>query len=219
MAEAGDPPTTRQGGHMSENMDEIRDDADDKTLDDTRDLYARALKQFGEKVHAVGGDQWANATPCSEWDVRALVNHLVNENLWVPPLLEGRTIEEVGDRFDGDQLGTDPGGAWEASADDALAAVADPAALRRTVHLSYGERPARDYVDEMFIDLVIHGWDLARGIGADEVIDREFVEILYARAAPMEDALKSYGVYGGKVTPPEGADAQTMLLAIFGRVA
>ena len=196
-------------------MSEIRDEAPDGT----RDLYARALKQFGEKVHAVREDQWANATPCSEWDVRALVNHLVNENLWVPPLLEGRTIEEVGDRFDGDQLGTDPGAAWEASADGALAAVADQDAMRRTVHLSYGDRPASDYVDEMFIDLVIHGWDLARGIGADEAIDPEFVDVLYARAAPMEEDLKSYGVYGGRVIPPEAADTQTKLLAIFGRVA
>ena len=196
-------------------MSEIRDEAPDGT----RDLYARALKQFGEKVHAVREDQWANATPCSEWDVRALVNHLVNENLWVPPLLEGRTIEEVGDRFDGDQLGTDPGAAWEASADGALAAVADPDAMLRTVHLSYGDRPAGDYVNEMFIDLAIHGWDLARGIRADEAIDPEFVDVLYARAAPMEDDLKSYGVYGGRVTPPEAADAQTKLLAIFGRVA
>jgi uncharacterized protein (TIGR03086 family) len=196
-------------------MSEIRDEAPDGT----RDLYARALKQFGEKVHAVREDQWANATPCSEWDVRALVNHLVNENLWVPPLLEGRTIEEVGDRFDGDQLGADPGAAWEASADGALAAVADPEAMRRTVHLSYGDRPASDYVNEMFIDLVIHGWDLARGIGADEAIDPEFVNVLYARAAPMEDDLKSYGVYGGRVTPPQAADIQTKLLAIFGRVA
>jgi len=208
---------------MNEDMDEIRDatgEADEDARDDeTRDLYARALKRFGEKVHAVGEDQWANPTPCTEWNVRALVNHLVNENLWVPPLLEGRTIEEVGDRFDGDQLGTDPAAAWEASVDGALAAVADPAAMRRTVHLSYGDRPAREYVNEMLTDLAIHGWDLARGIGADEAIDSEFVEVLYARAAPMEDAFRSYGVYGGKVTPPEGADTQTKLLAIFGRVA
>ena len=196
-------------------MSEMRDEASDET----HDLYARALKQFGEKVHAVREDQWANATPCSEWDVRALVNHLVNENLWVPPLLEGSTIEEVGDRFDGDQLGRDPGSAWEASADGALAAVADPDAMRRTVHLSYGDRPAGDYVNEMFIDLAIHGWDLARGIGADEAIDPEFVDVLYARAAPMEEDLKSYGVYGGRVTPPEAADPQTKLLAIFGRMA
>jgi uncharacterized protein (TIGR03086 family) len=205
----------RVAGGRGGGMSQIRDEAPD----DIRDLYVRALKQFGEKVHAVGEDQWANATPCSEWDVRALVNHLVNENLWVPPLLEGRTIEEVGDRFDGDQLGTDPNGAWEASADGAVAAVADPDAMQRTVHLSYGDRLAIDYVNEMFIDLAIHGWDLARGIGADEAIDPEFVEVLYARAAPMEDDLKSYGVYGGKVTPPEAADPQTKLLAIFGRVA
>ena len=196
-------------------MSEIRDGAPDET----RDLYARALKQFGEKVHAVREDQWANATPCSEWDVRALVNHLVNENLWVPPLIEGRTIEEVGDRFDGDLLGDDPINRALSAAREAIGAVAHALPSHGTVHLSYGDRPASDYVNEMFIDLAIHGWDLARGIGADEAIDPEFVEVLYARAAPMEDDLRSYGVYGGRVTPPEAADTQTKLLAIFGRVA
>ena len=194
-------------------MSEIRDEAPDET----RDLYARALKQFGEKVHAVGEDQWANTTPCSEWDVRALVNHLVNENLWVPPLLEGRTIEEVGDRFDGDQLGTDPGAAWEASADGALAAVADPDAMLRTVHLSYGDRPAGDYVNEMFIDLAIHGWDLARATGLDETIDPTDVVRLRAAVDGFGDALRQSGVCGAAVDVATDADEQTKLLALLGR--
>ena len=44
-------------------------------------------------------------------------------------------------------------------------------AMDRTTHLSYGDVPGRDYVFEVFTDLTIHGWDLARGIGADEQID------------------------------------------------
>ncbi len=50
-------------------------------------------------------------TPCPEWDVQALVDHLVTEQLWTPQLLGGKTTEEVGD-----QLGADPAGAWDAAA-------------------------------------------------------------------------------------------------------
>jgi uncharacterized protein (TIGR03086 family) len=83
---------------------------------DVRKLHERAIRSFGARVQQIKDDQWDAATPCSEWDVRALLNHIVGENRWMPPLLEGRTIEEVGDRFEGDLLGDDPKHAWEDSA-------------------------------------------------------------------------------------------------------
>ena len=188
-------------------------------MTEIQDLYARALDDFGRTVHAVRDDQWTNPTPCSEWDVRALVNHLVSETLWAPPLLDGRTIEEVGDRFDGDVLGDDPRAAWDAAAASARAAMTAPGAMDRTVHLSYGDSRARDYAEEMFTDLVVHRWDLARGIGADERMEPEFVQRVYDAAAPHEAELKSSGLFGDAITPPDGADLQTRLLAVFGRVA
>ncbi|HEX2297902.1 MAG TPA: maleylpyruvate isomerase N-terminal domain-containing protein, partial [Pseudonocardiaceae bacterium] len=58
--------------------------------------YATGLAEFDRRVEAVAPDQWNNPTPCTEWDVRALVNHLVTEQLWVPLLLDGATVEDVG---------------------------------------------------------------------------------------------------------------------------
>ena len=71
-------------------------------------LMASAIDGFEQRLGAVGATEWNAATPCDDWDVRTLVNHVVNELLWMPPLLEGKTIAEVGDRFDGDVLGSDP---------------------------------------------------------------------------------------------------------------
>jgi uncharacterized protein (TIGR03083 family) len=71
-------------------------------------LFGRSCREFDRRVAEVGADQWALDTPCTEWNVRTLVNHVTVEDLWVPPLLRGATIEEIGDRFDGDQLGDDP---------------------------------------------------------------------------------------------------------------
>ena len=59
---------------------------------DVLDLYRRALAEFGRRVHAVRPDQWGCPTPCQDWEVRELVNHLVAEQLWVPPLMAGRTV-------------------------------------------------------------------------------------------------------------------------------
>ena len=77
--------------------------------------HRSALRQFDDRVQIIRDDQWNNATPDTEWDVTALVRHLVYEQLWVPELLAGRTIAEVGDALDGDILGDDPKAAWTAA--------------------------------------------------------------------------------------------------------
>src|SRR4051812_36334162 len=94
-------------------------------------LHRRATEAFAQRVAAIDDRQWAAPTPCSDWQVRDLVNHLVNECLWVPPLVDGQTIEQVGDKFDGDVLGDDPKGAWKLAADGAVVAVGQPGAMER----------------------------------------------------------------------------------------
>jgi uncharacterized protein (TIGR03086 family) len=185
--------------------------------DDVQDLYRRAVEAFGERVHAVRDDQWDAHTPCSEWNVRTLVNHLVYENRWAPPRFEGMTIEEVGDQFEGDLLGDDPGAAWDDSAEEAVAAVTDDGALERTVHLSFGDVPGREYALQLFADTLVHGWDLARAIGADERMEPELIDACAAWFAGVEDAYRGAGAVGPRPAIPEDADPQTRLLAMFGR--
>lgn len=167
----------------------------------------------------VNEDQWDRPTPCTEWSVRDLVNHIVYENVWTPPLMEGQTIEQVGDKFEGDLLGSDPVAAWNEASAAALASVEADGALERTVHLSYGDVRGSEYVEQLFIDHVIHAWDLARGIGADDELDPELVQVLYAGAKPREDELKQSGAFGDKVEVSDDSDTQTKLLAIMGRRA
>jgi uncharacterized protein (TIGR03086 family) len=186
---------------------------------DVRKLYHRAMDAFGGHVHAVRDDQWGAPTPCVDWDVRALVNHVVGENRWAVPLFAGSTVQAVGDRFDGDLLGSDPGAAWDDSAAAASAAVDDPDAMDRTVHLSFGDFPGREYAMQLIADLLVHGWDLARGIGADERMDPELVGVCSAWFAGVADAYRSAGAVAPRPAVPPDADAQTRLLADFGRSA
>ncbi|HEV7657643.1 MAG TPA: TIGR03086 family metal-binding protein [Mycobacteriales bacterium] len=184
---------------------------------DVLDLHRRALDEFGRRVHAVGTDQWGCPTPCKDWEVRNLVNHLVSEQLWVPPLLAGKRIADVGDGFAaGDVLGSDPVAAWDAAAGAAAAAFAAAGAIERTVHLSYADRPAEEYAREMVFDLVIHSWDLARGISADETVDPDLVEAVYAQIEPDTDLTES-GLFDEPVPVPPEADEQAKLIAFTGR--
>jgi uncharacterized protein (TIGR03086 family) len=186
-------------------------------MDDSITRYLAAAERFDALVGRVGDDQWDAATPCADWDVRALVNHLVYEQRWVTPLLAGATVAEVGDRYDGDLLGDDPVGAWRDAAADARAAVMTDDVLGRTVHLSFGDVAGEFYLDQLTCDLIVHGWDLARGIGADEGIDPELADWCYAWSAPQEAFMKGSGLFGEHVEPPTDADVQTRLLNLFGR--
>jgi uncharacterized protein (TIGR03086 family) len=185
-------------------------------MPDLVELFRRSVEQFGARVEAIG-DRWRLPTPDDDWDVRALVNHLVYENLWAPPLLAGLTIADVGDRFDGDQLGEDPWAAWSEAAAGSVAAVAGAGALDRTVHVSFGDIPGHEYVSQLTCDHLIHGWDLARAIGDDERLDPELVDFAYDFLAPQADSWRTGGVFGPRVELPAGASRQDELLAITGR--
>ena len=183
----------------------------------TGELLEGAASGFGARLDAVG-DRWSAPTPDADWDVRALVNHVTGELLWLVPLLEGKTIADVGDRLDGDVLGDDPLSTWQRARTEATAAITsvDPAS---TVHLSYGDRTAAEYVFEVGADVLIHTWDLARAIGADEQLDPALVEAVAAWFPAHEELWRGAGVIGDRPAVGAGADAQTQLLAAFGRDA
>lgn len=184
---------------------------------DAVELHRRAVGRFGELVRLVGDDQWHSPTPDEDWDVRDLVNHLVVENRWTRPLMTGMTIEEVGDRFEGDLLGDDPKGAWEEAAREAVEAVGAEGAMVRTVHISAGAVTGEEYALQLFSEHLIHGWDLARAIGAPDRLDPELVGAAATWFASQEEAYRQAGAIGPRPEIPAGADEQTVLLAMFGR--
>jgi uncharacterized protein (TIGR03086 family) len=182
-------------------------------------LFRRAADSFGDFVRGVRDDQWSGSTPCTQWDVRALVNHLVYEMRWAVPLFQGSTIADVGDRFEGDLLGDDPVGAWDDAGAAAVSVVAEPGAMRRTVHLSFGDVPGEEYAWQLFADLTVHGWDLARATGQDETIDPALLGPLAEWFADQAEGYRSSGATGPRPPVADDADDQTRLLADFGRSA
>lgn len=185
----------------------------------TSGWFEVAAGEFDRRVRAIRADQWGSATPCTEWDVRALVNHVVTEQLWAPLLLAGATIDEVGDRFDGDQLGADPVTTWTSAVAAARTVFAAPGALRQSVELSSGHRPAQVYCQEMTLDLTVHAWDLAWAVEADERLDEDLVRDVLAFIEPQIEQLAGTGLFAPPIPVDAGADAQTRLLALLGRRA
>ena len=145
------------------------------------------------------------ATPCVEWDVRTLVNHVVGEDRWVPPLLAGLTIAEVGDTLSGDLLGDEPQVAWDGARRDAegvVSAVPDD----RTVALSAGPTPVAEYLWQLAADHLIHAWDLATAVGIELVFDDDLAAAVEDWFRAREDGYRQAGRSGrGLQCPMERA--------------
>jgi uncharacterized protein (TIGR03086 family) len=183
---------------------------------DLPEAHARALASTHRAVAGVRDDQWRMTSNCPEWTVRDLVNHIVSGNRWVSPLVAGQSIDDVGDRFDGDLLGADPRRAYDDSATEAADAFSAPGAMDAPCAVSYGPVPGSVYCSHRLLDVLIHGWDVARSTGQDEALDPELVATCRAVVEPERELLAQSGMFGDVAAPP-GASPQIELLAWLGR--
>ncbi|WP_410812308.1 TIGR03086 family metal-binding protein [Micromonospora sp. 067-2] len=184
---------------------------------DLLEAYRRSLAEFVDRVAQVGPGQWSEPTPCPDWDVRTLVNHMVSEDRWSVPLLAGRTLDEVGSRFDGDVLGSDPATAAREAAAQAEIAAIHPGAVDRTVHLSAGDTPAEEYLRQLLAEHLVHGWDVAVAIGVDPRLDPDAVSACARWFAGRVGDYRRGGLIQPQMRVPADADEQDHLLAAFGR--
>lgn len=177
---------------------------------------ALAVANVGQLVDGVAPDQWTAPTPCPEWDVRQLVNHLAAGNLAVAALV--RDKPPPGRRAD--QLSGDPGSAYHASAAALQVAFAQPGALERTFGSPYGPAPGSMLVHLRITELLVHGWDLARATGQppglpDDLAHKELALSL----AQLGDAPRDALPIAEPQPVPADAAAIDRLAAFFGRQA
>ncbi|GAA1950913.1 hypothetical protein GCM10009798_07810 [Nocardioides panacihumi] len=184
---------------------------------DVNTIYHRTVEFFADRVNAVKADQWDDPTPCTDWTVRDLTNHVTYEDLWTVPLMSGSTIDQVGDRFEGDVLGADPIGSTLTAARAAIAAVAGELPREGTVHLSFGETPSSEYVMQLAADHLVHGWDLAVATDGDARMDPHLVRAVADWFDEREQGYRAAGAISARRALT--GDGQHDLLARFGRDA
>ncbi|MFI9721121.1 TIGR03086 family metal-binding protein [Streptomyces sp. NPDC052396] len=188
------------------------------TTTDPRPLLARTAAQLGQLIAAVPAERLQDPTPCEEFDVRALLAHLVGG------VNAAADLGETG-RAGVPQPALDvPDDGWAAAYDTALArltaAWADDAKLEMPVTVPWGTMPGRAYLfSGRVMEMTAHTWDLSRALGDPLPLDEELAEwaLEWAhRVLPAER--RGEGVPFGPVRPaPEGADAYGRLAAWLGR--
>ena len=175
---------------------------------DIIDRYDEAATGFTARLDAVTDDQWTNPTPCTDWNVRELVDHVIAIQRQLP--------EGLGVVVDDD--GADVRATWKAVRDGAFAVLREPGVLERTMRGMRGnEVPVEMALIPRLSDLHVHTWDLARATGGDERLNPEIAAIVLERLKPNDEALRKSGSFGPKVEPPPDADAQVELLCFLGR--
>ena len=142
-------------------------------------LHENALDETARLVDGVTPDQMDLPTPCSAWDVRTLLSHLVGGNYRWAALARGEPMRrgpEQGGEPAADPLGDDPAGAYRRSAGALARAWRDPALLDQSYALPIGVLPGRAALTLRLVETVIHGWDLARATEQQPAFDSEVVE-------------------------------------------
>ncbi|MCB5907326.1 TIGR03086 family metal-binding protein [Streptomyces pinistramenti] len=183
--------------------------------DPDRVLYAyeTVAREVATLAAAVRPADLELPTPCGGWRVRELLGHLVWENLMAASVADGtpRTDHAA------DHLGDDHATAFEESTRAALAAFTGSGMLHRT----FGPyaAPGAMLVQQVVVELLAHGWDLARAIGAPTGLAPEVAEETLAAARRIYGAAPR--TEGGSFAPerpaPPGATAADRLAAYLGR--
>ena len=162
----------------------------------------------------VGADQWSTQTPCTDWDVRGVANHMTGGALMVAAAVAGTDFAHVDD-----YVGSDPVGAFKAAADSAVAALrADAGVLGRTVKMPFGEMPGAAVAGIFANDEFAHAWDVARATGQSTDLNPILAEGCLAAAKSMITAdFRKPGFFDAETIAPDGASAADRLAAFLGR--
>lgn len=185
------------------------------------DALEQASREYETRLRQVGKDQWDLPTPCTEWSVRDLANHLLLGTRMSVQLLAGSSQQDVlaglGDDLMVDE--DDPVAAFVTLAARMQQGFAAPGGLDGTVDHPMGEIPRTMFIGFRIMDNATHAWDLARAIGADDTLDADLVRRMWDDIQPMADGLGELGIFGTSASGDVGEDAplQTRYLDLVGR--
>jgi uncharacterized protein (TIGR03086 family) len=134
--------------------------------------FDRAAAVADSVIAAVRPDQLGDPTPCTEWSVRQLINHLVTGNLMFAGMVTGGPRPDRNQ----DQLGDDPLGAFRSTASDLRAAFSAEGALDGTYPTPFGESPGAVLVNMRVVEMSVHSWDIAKATGQSTDLDPQLAE-------------------------------------------
>ena len=175
------------------------------------DRYRRLAAEVTRRVAAVPADRWDDPSPCEGWSARAVLQHLLDSHRDMPAHVGLTVPTDV-------PVADDPVGAWAQARDGLQALLDDPATATLEYDGYFGRTSLEKTVDGFLcLDLLVHGWDIAKATGGDVTLPADEVERVSQTAHSLGDSIRMEGVCGPPVTVADDATAQDRLLAHLGR--
>jgi uncharacterized protein (TIGR03086 family) len=179
-------------------------------------LHDRALEAATAMVANVDRSQFGLPTPCAEFDVKALLNHMIGGNHRFVAIARGEPGSSV--PAGGDFVHDDPLEPYRASAETVSNAWNDRALLERTVHLPFGDFPGAVALGIHTVEVVVHGWDLAKATGQPTELDPELYDVAWQHSKDIDESFRGPGgPFGPTVTVPSDSSDTDRLMAWLGR--
>ncbi len=191
-----------------------------------QEIFVLADRTLNGVVAKITDDQWDMRMPANfarraggePPTLRRIVNYHAYDDAWVPDMLAGKTMDEAGrENHKGDLLGDQPKRAFAAIVDTACTAVRDFDDLDRTVHTSFGDFFARDYLIQITSFRGLRAHDIARAIGIEPTLPPKLVLGLWDELNPVADQWREMGAFPPRVAVPDEAPLQDRLLGMTGR--
>jgi uncharacterized protein (TIGR03086 family) len=171
---------------------------------DLLDLYRRASEWSGDKV--AGANDLEGSTPCSEWKVRDLLNHMLETQRYFASAGRGRSASPPGPTPP-DTVGDKPAEDFAQARSDVISVFSEEGVIEKTM-------PALGIA---FADSLLHGWDVAKATGHDATMPAGLAEAAYAMIHGRFTDEQRQGVFGPEVSVSDEATPQQRLLAYTGR--
>jgi uncharacterized protein (TIGR03086 family) len=178
---------------------------------------AAAAAEAARIVAGVRGDQLSAATPCTGWDLRTLLNHLI---LWTAYSAERRARNEsVPEEMMDRDFVAEPGYAqgYAAQLDKAVAAWSDPAAWQQELNVMGSPTPAADVAALLIAEMVLHGWDAAKASGQGYVCRDDVAAAVHQAVHANAELFRQYQGFADPVPVPSSAPVFDRALALSGR--
>ena len=188
-----------------------------------RELFIASNETEQKVVEQIADDQWGLMMPEKitrrPMSILEVVRYHVWDSAWIPDGLAGMTIEEVGNSHEHllELTSKELKSNFAIYNQRAIDAVRDLTDLDRIVHLSYGDFPAREYLQQNISVRAFWSYDIATLIGADTTMADDFVQALMDEFSPVVEGYRQSGLFPPAIEVASAASPQTKLLAMVGR--
>jgi uncharacterized protein (TIGR03086 family) len=173
----------------------------------------KATEHTSKIVHGVKTEQLSDPTPCTEFDVRLLLNHVIGGLEMLRDAASGGSPQPP----QGDQFADDPGGTYDERRAKLLEVLRAPGVLDKPWQMPFGALPGQMMASIAFVEHITHGWDLAKATGQDRTIPADLLAEATSVVEPTDAMWRMPGVCGPKVDVPDDAPPSDRFAAFMGR--